>query len=242
MARTMRSGGRSNASSRVRKPARRRPSSSACTCSDSEIELLARVEQQHPLRAARGRRDAARGVQPAGRPAEGELTLGLASLAVLGEFERGQQDLLHRALDRAHGEALLHHAVGALLVEVVERVEHADRRARALAALTGELDGRRDVVGLEQRPAERLELRQLVLPVAALGPARLRVAEAALPASKRVGADPQQLCGRIRSYPAQVASVQTASQQRCAITSHAATPYGRSAEHLHKFSARARRT
>src|ERR671923_116326 len=35
IARTTRSGGRSKASSSVRNPARRRPSSSACTCSDS---------------------------------------------------------------------------------------------------------------------------------------------------------------------------------------------------------------
>ncbi|MEX2025072.1 MAG: hypothetical protein WD993_08380 [Thermoleophilaceae bacterium] len=79
-------------------------------------------------------------MDPAGRPAAGELLLGLATVAALGELDRGQQHLLDAALDRAHGEALLHHAVGDLLVEVVEGVEQTGRRARALAALAGDLD------------------------------------------------------------------------------------------------------
>src|SRR5215208_4951363 len=119
-----------------------------------QVESRARVEQQHALRAARRRRHAPRGIQPAGPPAEGELALGLAGLAVAGQLERRQQDFLHAALDRADGEALLHDPVGEPLVEVIPGVQQAAGRARPLATLASELDGRRDVVRLEQRPAQ----------------------------------------------------------------------------------------
>ena len=155
-----------------------------------QVEARARVEQQHALRAAGGRHHPARGVQPPGGPAAAELALGVAALALVGELDRGQQDLLHRALHRAHGEALLEDAVGHVLVEVVEGVEQPRGRGRALAALAGELDGRGDVVRLEQRPAQRLELREVVLAVAALRAARLGVAEAALPAPSVLGLTP----------------------------------------------------
>ena len=46
---------------------------------------------------------------------------------------------------------------------------------------------------LEQRAPQRLELAEVVLAVAAGGPARLRVPEAALPASQRVGAYAEEL-------------------------------------------------
>src|SRR3712207_8821296 len=51
-------------------------------------------------------------------------------------------------------------------------------RSRALAALARDLDSGRDVVGLEQRAPERLELGQVVLAVPSLRGARLRGAEA----------------------------------------------------------------
>ena len=90
MARTTRSGGRSKASSSVRKPARRSPSSSACTWRDS-TSSPARVEQEHALRAGRRSHHAPVGVQPAGGPAERELTLGVAAVALVGLLERRQQ-------------------------------------------------------------------------------------------------------------------------------------------------------
>src|SRR5256885_8625877 len=51
-------------------------------------------------------------VQPTGRPAAAELVLRLAALAVGGEVDRGEQDLLDRALDGAQRERLLEEAVG----------------------------------------------------------------------------------------------------------------------------------
>ena len=96
-------------------------------------------------------------------------------------------------------------------------------RARPLAALARQLDGRGDVVGLEQGAAQRLQLGQVVLAVAALRAARLRVAEAALPAAQRVGAHAEQLGGCVRPDTAHMASVPSESQQLCAITSHVAT-------------------
>ena len=209
MARTMRSGGRSNASSRVRKPARRRPSSSACTWSDSRSRRGLESKSSTPCGRRGGRHDAARGVQPSRGPAAAELALGVAALALVGQLDGGQEHLLHGALHRAHGEALLEHAVGHALVEVVEGVEQPRGGRGALAALAGELDGRRDVVGLEQRPAQRLELGEVVLAMAALRPARLGVAEAALPAPERVGAHPEQLGGGVGPDPAHMTSKST---------------------------------
>jgi hypothetical protein len=130
-------------------------------------------------------------VQPARGPAKRQLALGLAAVALVRLLERREEHLLDRALHRADGEALLHDAVGERLVEVVERVEEAARGARPLAALAGELDRRGDVVRLEQRAAQRLQLGEVVLAVTALGPARLRIAETPLPATQRIGAHPQ---------------------------------------------------
>src|SRR5205823_735184 len=92
------------------------------------------------------------------------------------------------------------------LVEAVERLEQPRRRPDALTALARDLDCGGDVVRLEQRAAERLELAELVLPVTAGGPARGRVAEAALPAPEGVRADAEQLGRRVGSNPAHCGS------------------------------------
>ena len=96
IARTMRSGGRSKASSRVRKPARRRPSSSACTWSDSRSRRGLESNSSTPCGRVAGAttRRAACSQPVAQRHAE--LALGVAPLALVRELERGKQDLLHR--------------------------------------------------------------------------------------------------------------------------------------------------
>ena len=170
------------------------------------VEPLGRVEQDHALGAGGGRHDAAGGVQPAGGPAAGQLPLGLARLAALGHLDGGQQDLLDRAVHRPDGQALLHHAVGGHLVEVVEGIQQPAGRAGALAALARDLDGGGDVVGLEKGAAQRLQLDELVLAVATGGAAGLGIAEAALPAAQRVGADPEQLCRSVGPDPAHLVS------------------------------------
>jgi len=53
--------------------------------------------------------------------------------------------------------------------------------SRTGAALAGQGDGRGDVVGLLEGRAQRLDLVQIELPVAAGGAARLGVTEAPLP-------------------------------------------------------------
>ena len=174
-----------------------------------QVEARARVEEQNTLWPAGGRHHAARRVQPSRGPAAAELALGVAALALVGELDGRQEHLLHGALHRAHGEALLEHAVGHALVEVVEGVEQPRGGRGALATLAGELDGRRDVVGLEQRPAKRLELGEVVLAMAALRPARLGVAEAAFPAPEGVGAHPEQLGGGVGPDPAHMTSKST---------------------------------
>ena len=68
---------------------------------DMAAEARARVEQEHAVGPGSRGRHAPLGVQPAGRPAAAELVLGLAALAAGGEVDRGKQDLLDRALDRA---------------------------------------------------------------------------------------------------------------------------------------------
>ena len=84
-----------------------------------------------------------------------------------GELEAREKDLLHGALHRAQRQRLLHVAVGQRVVEPVERLEQSRCAARPLAALLRDLDRRRDVVRLEQRAAQCLELRQVVLAVTA---------------------------------------------------------------------------
>src|SRR5215211_1664589 len=154
-----------------------------------EVETLARVEYQDALRTARRGHDPPRRVQPAGRPATGQLVLGLATVAAVSQLDRRQQHLLDAALHRAHREALLHQPVRRALVEVVEGVEEPERRAWSLAALTRYLDRRGDVVGLLERAPQGLELREVVLAMTPLGAPRLGVAEAPLPAAQGVRAD-----------------------------------------------------
>ena len=135
-----------------------------------------------PSSRVAGGRDARRGGQPAGGPAPREAVLGAGALALGVEaLDAGQEHLLDGALDRAHGEALLEHAVGVDLVEARERAAQARRRGRPGAALAGQGDGRGDVVGLLEGRAQRLDLVEVELPVAAGGAARLGVAEAPLP-------------------------------------------------------------
>ena len=57
-------------------------------------------------------------------------------------------------------------------------------------------------MGLEERAAQGLELAELVLPVSACGAARLGVAETPLPTAQCVGADAEQLGGRVGSNTA----------------------------------------
>ena len=127
------------------------------------------------------------------------LELGLAARTPSGHLERRQQHLGDRALDRAHGEALLQLAVRGGLVEVVEGGEQARGRGRAAAALAGDLDGAGDVARLLQRLAQRLDLAQLVDAVVARGAPRVRIAETALPAAQGAGADAEHLGRRIDS-------------------------------------------
>src|SRR5205807_3617835 len=173
-----------------------------------QTEPRAGVEQKDALGPRRRRADPTGRVQPAGGPAAGELVLGLAALAFLGELKRGEQQLLHAPLDRAQRQALLHQPVGKALVEAVERLDQAGGGADALAALAGDLDRRRDVVSLEQCAPQSLELPKLVLAVPAGGPARSRIAEAPLPASEGVRADAEELGRRVGSNAAHLVSPQ----------------------------------
>ena len=92
------------------------------------VLALAGVEQQDPGRARGGGGEAAGAVQPAGRPAGGELELGLA-VGVGGELvDRRQQQLLDRALQRPQRQALLDRAVGGGLVEALQRGAACRRR------------------------------------------------------------------------------------------------------------------
>ena len=221
IARTMRSGGRSKASSRVRKPARRRPSSSACTWSDSRSSRGLESNSSTPCGRLAGGHHPARGVQPAGGPAAAELALGVAALALVRRA-RGRAAAPPRPCARPSARRGSPRARGR------PRPRRSGRRRRAaalgerraLAALARELDGRGDVVGLEQRPAQRLELGEVVLAVAALRAARLGVAEAALPAPQGVGAHPEQLGGGVGPDPAHLTSISTEPRQRRGTTSH----------------------
>src|SRR6185503_15901603 len=180
-----------------------------------DVEQWARVEQEDAV-VTRGRRhDALDRVHPAGRPAAGHLVLGLAAVAVVRELERRDHEVLDAALDGADGEALLHDAVRGQLVEAVEGVHEASGRAGPLAALTGDLNRRRDVVRLEQRTPERLELGELVLAVAACRAARAGVPEATLPTAESVGADAEKLGSCIGSN-----------------TAHAQRPPGKKSSHV----------
>jgi hypothetical protein len=156
------------------------------------------VEDQHAL-VARGRgRHAHRGRQPPGGPAPREAVLGAGRLAVAVErLDAGQQDLLHRPLDRAHREALLDDAVGLGLVEAREGAAQARRGRGARAALAREGHRRGDVVGLLERRAQGLDLVEVELPVAARGAARLGEPEAPLPGAQRVRADAEHGCSGV---------------------------------------------
>jgi hypothetical protein len=146
------------------------------------VARRARVEDQDTLLARGRRRHAGRRGQPAGRPAPREAVLGGRALAVgVDGLDPGQEDLLDGPLDRAHREALLDHTVGVDLVEARERAAQARRRRRAGAALAGQGDGRGDVVRLLEGRAQRLDLGEVELAVAAGRAARLGVAEAPLP-------------------------------------------------------------
>ena len=111
--------------------------------------------------------EAAGAVQPAHRPARGELELGLA-IGVGGELvDRRQQQLLDGPLERPQRQALLDRAVGGVLVEALERGQQAAAVGRRRLALAGELDRRGDVAGLGERVAQGLQLDQLVVAVVA---------------------------------------------------------------------------
>ena len=112
-----------------------------------------------------------------------------------------EQDLLDCALDRAQREALLEQGIGLVLVEGGERRGQAGARRGSLAALTGQDDRARDVVGLGQRRAQRLDLAQRVLPVPARRAAGAGEAVTALRAAQRVGADGEHHGRGVRADP-----------------------------------------
>src|SRR5439155_1710198 len=72
----------------------------------------------------------------------------------------------------------------------------------ALTPFARHRDRRGDVVGLGEGLAERLELGQLELAVAALRAPRLGVAETPLPTPQRVGTDAQHRRSRVRTHGA----------------------------------------
>jgi hypothetical protein len=152
-------------------------------------ERRPRIEQEHALRAAGGWREAAGAVEPAGGPAARPLQLRLAVGAGGCGLESGQEYLFERPLEGSHSQAFLELAVGAPLVEAVKGGEEAGGGGRAAAAAARNFDCRGDVVRLAERVAQGLDLGELVVAVVALGPSRLRVAQAALPGAKRRRAD-----------------------------------------------------
>ena len=91
------------------------------------------------------------------------LAVGIGGEAV----DRRQQQLLDRALQGTHREALLDRPVGGLLVEALEGGEQAAAAGGRVLALAGQLDRRGDVAGLGERVAQRLQLDQLVVAVVA---------------------------------------------------------------------------
>ena len=200
------------------------------------VEPRARVEQEHALRAARRRNHAPGCVEPAGGPAS-------ASSRSASRLSRSSAcSIAGRSTSSTVRSTERTARLSSMIRSASSRRSGRRRRgdgsaSSALAALAGELDRRRDVVRLEQRAPQRLELGEVVLAVTALGPARLRIAEAALPAAQRVGAHPQELRCSIGPDPAHVASVPAESQKCPAITSHvSATSWGVRAP-LHRFSA-----
>ena len=186
-----------------------------------DVEPRARVEQEHALRAARRRHDAPRGVQPARSPSEARARArprGCRARSACSSAGSSTSSTV-RSTERT-----------ARLSSMIRSASCSSKWSKAsssrlgelgpLAALAGELDRGRDVVRLEQCAAERLELGQVVLAVTALRPARLRIAEAALPAAQRVGAHPQELGRCVGPDTAHVASVSGESQKCSAITFH----------------------
>ena len=158
---------------------------------------------------------------------------------LLDAFDHFDEQLADRIMEESLAVRSVERTVEEVLLPALEQ---AAGRARALAALAGELDGRGDVVRLEQRPAQRLELGEVVLAVTARGPARLRVPEAPLPAAQRVGAYPQKLCSRVGPDPAHVPSVSGESQKCPAITFHVSATSCGARTPLHRFSVGVRAT
>ncbi len=175
----------------VRTPARRSISSSDWAYSASTSSGSGGVEHEHAGSSGRRRGQPLERGQPRGGVAPAELVLGSpASGRLVGVGgDSFEQHLLDRPLDRAEREALLEQTVGLVLVERGEGGGEARAGRRSLAALTGQRDRRGDVVGLGERGAQRLDLGQRVLAVAAGRPARAREPVAPLPAAERVGAD-----------------------------------------------------
>src|SRR5207302_11407647 len=97
------------------------------------------------------------------------------------------------------GQALLQEAIGLVLVEAGERVAQARRRRGALAALAGDRDGAGDVLRLGEGLAQRLDLGELELAVAALRAAGGAEAEAPLPRAQCVGTHAEHGGGGVRA-------------------------------------------
>ena len=220
MARTTRSGGRSKASRRVRNPARRRPSSSACTCSDSTSSRGLESNRRTPCgRVAGATTRRAACSQPVAQRSASSRSASRCSRSSACSSAGSRTSSTVRSTERT---ARLSSMIRSASCSSKWSKASSSRlgRARALAALAGELDGGRDVVRLEQGASQRLQLREVVLAMAAWGATRLRIAEAALPGTQRVGAYPQELSCCVGPDTAHVASVSGESQKCSAITSH----------------------
>ena len=153
------------------------------------VQLVAGGVADEDGGAPDGRRGEALGAaQPLAAPPGGEGPGGaLVAVALADLVERGEQDVLHRALDRAQRERRLHGGVGAVGLEGGEGPgEGPGVRAQALL---GDADGRGDREPVVQGVAQGGHLAVGVEAVAARGTGGLGEAEAPLPRAQRVRAD-----------------------------------------------------
>ena len=211
-ARARRSDGRPADSRSTRKPARRSASSSAWTWTASTASRAVPSKSSTPWgREAGGTRRRAACSQPVAQRQPTSSSASRPSRAA-SVSSAGKQQLLDGALERAHGQALLHVAVGGVVVEALPGVEQARGGARPRASTAHELHRRGDGVGLDERAAQRLELLELVLAVSTGGAPGAGEAEAALPAPQGVHAHAEQL--RRRVGPDRAHSFRTGSRPR----------------------------
>ena len=182
------------------------------------VEVVARRVADEDAGRPRGRRREALGAAepvggPAGREGPGRA---VGAVAVGDVAQRREEDLLDGALDGPQRERRLHGGVGALDVEGGQGAAE-DRRVLA-DGLAGAGHGRGDREPLLERVAQGEDVAVRVEPVLARRPLRLRVREAPLPGTERVGADVQR--------GSRLGCLQGA--HRRAGVDHSSTPSGRS--------------